>query len=431
MATITPTKPRGPKGRAPLTDVPLLPEVDALRTTATAWLKHPLASMYLVGVPALLLLGLGTIMVWSASSVYAATQFGNAYTFIQRQLVFVALGIVVIAIVYRVPLDLTRRLGWLMFVVSGALMCVPFVMGKRIKGNLNWIDFGPMMRLQPSEIVKVVLILWGATIFTAKRRTLADPRHLLFPFVPFALLMVGLTLMQHDLGTAMIMGLILVLMLWNVGGSWKLLAGFGAVIAAGAGALVWLNQNRLTRIFAFLDPTSDLSGANYQPSQAQFGLAIGGWWGVGLGQSRMKWGFLAEAHTDYVLAIIGEEMGLIGTLSVLALFVILTYGGFRIALHSTSFYARVVAAGITGWMAIQALINISVVLRLLPVLGVPLPLVSYGGSSLVMNMAAVGVLLRCAREEPAAAAFLANRERSKQPRARLSAIMGVAECRRS
>ena len=147
-------------------------------------------------------------MVWSASSVYAATQFGNAYTFIQRQLVFVALGIVVIAIVYRVPLDLTRRLGWLMFVVSGALMCVPFVMGKRIKGNLNWIDFGPMMRLQPSEIVKVVLILWGATIFTAKRRTLADPRHLLFPFVPFALLMVGLTLMQHDLGTAMILSLI-------------------------------------------------------------------------------------------------------------------------------------------------------------------------------------------------------------------------------
>jgi cell division protein FtsW len=312
-----------------------------------------------------------------------------------------------------------------MFLVSGLLMCVPFVMGVRIKGNLNWISFGPMMRLQPSEIAKIVIILWGATLFTSKRKTLEDPRHLLFPFLPGALVLILLTVLQHDLGTSIIMGLIVVAMLWNVGASFKLLGGLAALIGAGALALVVITPNRLQRIWGFLDPTADLTGINYQPSQAQFALASGGWWGVGLGYSRMKWGFLSEAHTDYILAITGEELGLVGTLFVLLLFVVLTYGGFMVALRSTSFYARIVAAGITCWLAGQALVNVFVVLRLLPVLGIPLPLVSYGGSSLVMTLAGVGILLRCALEEPEAKAFLARHKQSKQPRGRVSAVVGV------
>ncbi len=422
MATITPTKPRSPKGAATPESVPAQ---SGFRSSATAWLKHPLASVCLVAVPAALLLALGSVMVWSASSVYGASQFSDANLFIKRQLIFAAVGLAGVLVLQRIPLEVLRRLGWVMFLAAGALMCVPFVMGKRIKGNLNWIDFGPMLRLQPSEIAKIVIILWGATLFTSKRKTLDDPRHLLFPFLPGALLLIGLTVMQHDLGTSIIMGLIVVAMLWNVGASFKLLGGFAALIGAGVLALVVITPYRVQRILGFLDPTVDPTGINYQPSQAQFALASGGWWGVGLGYSRMKWGFLSEAHTDYILAITGEELGLVGTLSLLALFLVLVYGGFRVALRSNSFYARIVAAGITCWLAAQALVNVCMVLRMLPVLGVPLPLVSYGGSSLVTTLAGVGILLRCALEEPEAQAFLARRKQSQQPRGRLSAVVGV------
>ena len=318
MATITPVKPRGSAQDAGPKPVAAQP---GLRSSTMAWRKHPLAGLYLVAVPAFLLLALGSVMVWSASSVFGASQFGDANTFIKRQLIFGALGLVVLLVLTRFPLDVLRRLGWVMFLVSGLLMCVPFVMGVRIKGNLNWISFGPMMRLQPSEIAKIVIILWGATLFTSKRKTLEDPRHLLFPFLPGALVLILLTVLQHDLGTSIIMGLIVVAMLWNVGASFKLLGGLAALIGAGALALVVITPNRLQRIWGFLDPTADLTGINYQPSQAQFALASGGWWGVGLGYSRMKWGFLSEAHTDYILAITGEELGLVGTLFVLLLFV--------------------------------------------------------------------------------------------------------------
>lgn len=421
MATITPAGPRTQR-LVPTSDSHVTPHSGGLRETAQEWLRHPLASMALVAVPSALLLALGTIMVWSASSVYAQSQFGDPYTFIRRQLIFLVMGLVVVAIVYRIPIDALRRLGWPMFLVSGVLMCLPFVMGARIKGNLNWIDFGPMLRLQPSEIAKAVIILWGASLFTSKRRVLDDPRHLLIPFLPGALLLIALTVLQHDLGTASIMGLILISMLFIVGAPMRLLAGFGAVIALGVVAMVKFADYRVQRVFGFLDPTVDPSGINYQPNQAQYGLAMGGWWGVGLGRSRQKWGSLSEAHTDYVLAIIGEELGLVGTLGVIALFVVLAYAGFRIALRSGSFYARIATAGLTAWLAIQAAVNIAMVLRLLPVLGLPLPLVSYGGSSLVMNMAALGILLRCAREEPKAQQYLAQAKKSRRPRRRPFAV---------
>lgn len=423
MATLTPTKPR--RKRAPSASDAVSPESGSIRATATAWLAHPLSSIYLIGVPTVLLLAFGTVMVWSASSVFANTRFGDANYFLYRQLVFVALGLVGLYVVQRIPLGTVRRLSWLMYAVAVGLMIVPFLHGKSIKGNLNWIDFGiPMLRFQPSELAKIVIIVWGAAVFTHKRRTLADPRHLLVPFVPGALGLIALTILQHDLGTSIVMGVIVLAMIWNAGGSMKVLAGFAAVAAVSVLGLVLVSANRLQRILGYLDPTADPSGINYQPSQAQLGLASGGWWGVGLGYGRMKWGYLSESHTDYILAVIGEECGLVGTLSVIALLALLTYGAFRTALRSDSFFARVVASGVGCWIAMQAIINIFVVLRLLPVLGLPLPLVSYGGSSLVMNLAAIALLLRCAREEPEARAVLARRKNHKLPRARLSAVMG-------
>jgi cell division protein FtsW len=201
------------------------------------------------------------------------------------------------------------------------------------------------------------------------------------------------------------------------------MGGIFGIVAIAAGVLVALNQSRTARILAFLDPTSDPQGVNYQPLRALYGMASGGWWGVGLGASRQKWGALAEAHSDYVLAIIGEELGLFGTFTVLALFLLLGFGGVRIALRSSTFYGRLLAAGITCWFMLQALINVMVVLGMLPVLGIPLPLVSYGGSALMSNLMGVGILVACARDEPEAKRWLERHRRSKRPRSRLSAVL--------
>lgn len=425
MASITSTRSRG--ASRPAADAQPS-QARRLRDAAETWLNHPLASMVLVLVPAVLLLALGSAMVLSASSVYAHFQFGDTYYFLKRQIIFLALGLVGGFLLTRVPTERLRPMGWLIFTVSGLLLAVTFIpgIGYGVKGNRNWINLGAgsaMIRLQPSEFAKLAIILWGGTIMSAKRKLLDQPKHLLVPFLPGSLLLILLVLLQHDLGTALVMGAIVVAVLWCVGASWRVLGSIAVTVAAGAAFLVATNAGRLTRILAFLDPNSDPTGSNHQANQALYGMATGGWWGVGIGASRQKWGSLSEAHTDYVLAIIGEELGLIGTLAVLALFLILGYAGFRIALRSATFYGRIVAGGITCWLMLQTLINTMVVLRLLPVLGVPLPLVSYGGSALLANLLAVGILVVCAREEPEAKRWLDRQRRHKQPRRRLSAVL--------
>lgn len=280
-----------------------------------------------------------------------------------------------------------------------------------------------MVRIQPAELAKLALVVWGSAVLANKRKLLDEPKHLVVPFVPFSLLLIGLVVLQKDLGTAIILGALMLALLWCVGAPWRVLGGLMGLVAIGAAVLVTTNTSRIARILGFLDPTSDPTGINHQPMQALYGLATGGWLGVGLGRSRQKWGSLAESHTDYVLAIIGEELGLIGTLVVLVLFVVLAWAGVRIALRSSTYFTRWVSAGITAWLLMQALINIMVVLGLLPVLGVPLPFLSYGGSALLANVMAVGILVACARDEPDARAWLRRRAQAKAPKRRLSAIL--------
>ncbi|WP_218184641.1 putative lipid II flippase FtsW [Nigerium massiliense] len=424
MASTTATRPKG---------TPRVPEtarsqMASFRDAAGTWLNHPMASFVLVLVPAVLLCMLGTAMVLSASSVFAHFQFGDSYYFLKRQAVFLALGLIAGTLLARLAPEKLRPLGWIIFGAAGLLLVATFIpgVGYGVKGNRNWINFGSgamMLRLQPSEFAKLAIILWGATVLDTKRRLLDQPKHLLVPFLPGSLILIGLVLLQHDLGTALVMGAIVIAVLWCVGSSWRVLGSIAAIVAAGAVFLVATNAGRLTRVLAFLDPSADPTGTNHQANQALYGMATGGWWGVGIGASRQKWGSLVEAHTDYVLAIIGEELGLVGTLAVLALFCVLGYAGFRIALRSATFYSRIVAGGITCWLMLQTLINVMVVLRLLPVLGVPLPLVSYGGSALLANLMAVGLLLACAREEPDAKRWLERQRAKKQPRRRLSAVL--------
>lgn len=399
-----------------------------LRRTASAWLSHPMADVVLVTVPALLLLALGMLMVWSASTVFGYTQFGDAFYFVKRHARFLVASLVAGALASRLPSERLRGLGWVIFGVTGLLLALTFTpLGYGVGGNKNWLNFGgssSMLRIQPSEFAKLAIVVWGSAVLANKRRLLDDPRHLLVPFAPFSLVLIGLVLLQHDLGTAVVLGILVVAVLWCVGAPGRVLGVLGGGVAVAGAALVLISPSRIARIGGFLDPAADPTGVNHQPLQALYGLATGGWLGVGLGASRQKWGSLSQAHTDYVLAIIGEELGLVGTLSVLALLALLGFAGVRIALRSATFYGRLVAAGITSWFMIQALINVMVVLRMLPVLGIPLPFVSYGGSALLANTIALGVLVSCAREEPDAAAWLERRrKRKKAPRRRVSAVL--------
>lgn len=427
MAILMPSKPSRPsngssRGARRRPEAP-----ESLADSASAWLAHPLADVVLVTVPAAILMGLGVLMVWSASTVFAYTQFQDAFYFMQRHLVFLGVALFAGWVASRVSPDRLRMLAWPAYLLTGVLLLLTFTpLGYGVGGNKNWLNLGgsiSMLRLQPAELAKLAIVVWGGAVLATKRRLLTQPKHLLVPFVPLSALLIVLVVLQGDLGTALILSALLMAVLWIVGAPWPVLGGFALAGAAGLGALAVATPSRVARIFGFLDPAADPSGINHQPIQALYGLATGGWLGVGLGESRQKWGSLSQAHTDYVLAVIGEELGVFATLAVLGLFVVLAWGGVRIALRTSTFFGRIVAAGITTWLLLQALVNIMVVLRLLPVLGVPLPFVSYGGSALLANLCALGILVACARDEPDAKAWLRRRAKSRAPRRRLSAVL--------
>jgi cell division protein FtsW len=384
------------------------------RGLVVEWLAHPQASFYLVLVPTVLLLALGIVMVLSASSVYAFTQWGDAYYFVNRQVVFLVIGgVLAFALAKMRPRHLTV-VGWLMLGGALVLQLLTYTaLGFSKKGNTNWVHFGTWFGVQPSELAKLAIVMWGADVLARKHKKITDPWHLLIPFLPVSLLLIALVVLQDDLGTGLIMGALVLATLWYVGASWKIIAGLISSVAVVVAGLVIASPNRMSRIFGFFNPTSDPLGVNHQPMKAISALASGGWWGLGLGASRQKWSGLVESHTDYVLAIIGEELGLIGTLLVLALFLVLGYAGLRIAMRSDDRFCRYLAAGVTSWFMIQALLNIAVVLRMVPVLGVPLPLMSYGGSALMANLMGLGVLLACARQEPEARAYARKRRKHK------------------
>ena len=393
---------------------PAAPEAGRRRSLVVEWLAHPQASFFLVLVPAVLLLGLGVMMVLSASSVYAYVRYDDAYYFVTRQVIFLVIGgIAAFVLSRRSPAQL-KVFAWVLVVAALVLEILTFTpLGYSNNGNTNWVRFGvPWFGVQPSELAKLAIVMWSADLFARKHRRLSDPRHLLIPFLPVSAILIGLVVLQSDLGTGIIMGLLVLAALWYVGASWRVLGYLVGGVAAVVGLLVITTPYRMTRILGFFNQDLDPLGVNHQPIKAIFALASGGWWGLGLGASRQKWGALVESHTDYVLAVIGEELGLVGTLLVLGLFLVLGYAGFRIAMRSDIRFCRFTAAGITSWFMIQALVNIMVVLRMMPVFGVPLPLLSYGGSALMANLMALGVLLACARQEPESRAYLRRRRRA-------------------
>jgi cell division protein FtsW len=369
-------------------------------------LERPLTSYHLVRGVSGLLLAMGLFMVLSASSVESYYDSGNSYTVFLRQAMWVLIGLPCALVVARMPLRAIRRLSALALILSVVLLALTYVpgLGVEVNGNRNWLHFGGPFRIQPSELAKLTLVLWIAHVFATKGRTVRRLRDLLFPMLPVAVLVVGLVIGQGDLGTALVLFAVVLGMAWVVGAPARLFA-VGLVAVGGlAMFLASLSEARVKRLTNFTDPFSDYNGAGWQAAHGLFALGNGGWWGVGLGASTQKWeGKLPEAHNDFIYAIIGEELGLFGTLAVLVLFGLLAFVGFRIAARSTDRFGTYVAAGITVWLTSQALINIGMVLGLLPVIGIPLPLVSYGGSALLPTLVALGLLVNISKTEPGAA----------------------------
>ena len=391
------------------------------RAATTSWtssikaaLDRPLTSYYLLVSASGLLLTIGLIMVLSASSVYAFKQTGNSYATAERQLMWVLIGIPCAWIASRLPERFIRRLAWPGYLVAILLLAATQVpgLGKTVNGNTNWLGVGPFV-VQPAEVAKLALILWAAHVFARKERRLDDWRQALVPVAPGFLLAVLLVMLGHDLGTTLVIVAVLGGMLWGVGLPMRLF-GLGATVV-GVGAL-WLattDDERRTRLLNFTDPFKDFQGAGWQGAHGLYALSSGGWFGQGIGASQQKWGELPEAHTDFIFAVLGEELGLVGTLLVLTLFLTIAFAAIRVALHSDRPFVRYTCFGIVVWLLGQMMINVGMVLTLLPVIGIPLPLISYGGSALVPSLVALGLLIGFARREPEAARALAARRKRR------------------
>lgn len=370
-----------------------------------ARLESPLAAYYLVLGSTVALASIGLMMVLSSSSVMSlrVTHLQSSYSIFVKQATFAVAAVPAAWLASRVPRRFWTAAAWPLL-VSGfvGLLLVLSPLGYEVLGNRNWIAVGGFT-LQPSEPAKLALIIWGAAVLERKRLMFDQPVHVLVPVVPVAGVMLLLVLIGNDLGTALIMISIVAALLFVAGAPLRV---FG--MAAGAAIpvvalLVVTSANRRNRIDLWLSgQCTDIYGACLQTLHSKWALATGGWWGVGLGASRQKWSWLPEAHNDFIFAIIGEELGLAGTLSVLALFALLGFGLFRLVLTSDDMFVKVATGGVLVWVVGQAVVNVGAVIGVLPVIGVPLPLVSSGGSALITMLIALGMVLGFARVVPGA-----------------------------
>jgi cell division protein FtsW len=379
-------------------------------------LDRPLASYHLVLGSSGLLLALGLAMVLSASSVKALQTYGSSYAIFERQIVWVLVGLPIAFLASRVPTKIVRGFVYPALALTVILLVLTYVpgIGHEVNGNRNWLDFGGPFKLQPSELAKLTIVLWGADLLARKEKLLGQWKHLFVPFIPVAGIVLALVLGQGDLGTSLVLFSVVLVLLFVVGMPMRFF-GFLVVVAAGlVGYLATTKDYRLGRLTSFLDPFGDYSNTGWQAVHGLFALGTGSWFGVGIGNSREKWGQLPESHTDFIFAVIGEEMGLAGTLVVLGLFIALAFAGVRIALRATDTFTKLAAAGIVGWIMAQALVNMGAVLNLLPITGIPLPLVSYGGSAMLPTLFALGLLVAFARNEPGARAALAAKRQARR-----------------
>ncbi|QYC40687.1 Lipid II flippase FtsW [Nonomuraea coxensis DSM 45129] len=372
-------------------------------------LGKPLTTYYLIIMCSALLLALGLMMVLSASSIEALQKTGSPFSWFIKQSLSALIAVPVMYACSRLPVKFFRWAGYPLMALSIISLVMVLFIGSTELGAQRWIYVGSLT-IQPSEPAKLALALWGADLLARRaRQGRIEWRQLLIPLMPGTAILVVLVLLGRDLGTTLVLFMIFLSLLWVVGAPVKLFGGIMSLAVLAAVIMIKVEPYRMRRIGAFLDPWADAQGDGYQAVQGQIAMGSGGWFGVGLGQSRQKWSWLPHGESDFIFAIVGEELGLMGTLMVVALFGLLGYAGLRVAVRVSDPFIRLAAAAMVAWIVGQATVNMGAVLGVLPITGIPLPLVSYGGSSLLPTLAALGMLLSFAKHEPGAREALAAR----------------------
>jgi cell division protein FtsW len=370
---------------------------------------------------------LGLVMVMSASSVVARDDHGSAWYFVVRQAAWAAGGAVALLVIARTDYHWWRRGAGPFLVLSLALLglCLVPGVGLNVNGASRWIGVGSFT-FQPSEVAKLAVLVWVADLLARRAAHMHNTHATLRPVIVVLAAVATLVMLQPNLGTTLVIAAIALALCFVAGTPIGALAGWASASLAAAIALALAEPYRRARVLTFLDPWADPMDKGYQNIQSLVGLGSGGIFGEGLGASRAKWGYLPYAHSDFIFAIIGEELGLIGAVAVVGLFVLFGIIGVRIALHAPDRFGLLLAIGVTAWFCTQAFVNIGAVIGILPITGVPLPFVSAGGSSLVFGMAGAGLLLAVARQAtarplPPRAPARPNRGSARPSRARTSA----------
>ena len=364
-------------------------------------LTRPELPYFLIIWSTIFLCALGLTMVLSSSTVTSLQESGNSYSIFIRQFLFLILGAAAAYWAFKVQGAIWLRLAKVSLTISIFILLLPFVpnLGKNINGNRNWIEIAGFT-LQPSEFAKFGLILWCA--FQLRRIDLVAGKNPIGLIFPGLVVIEGLIILERDLGTALLVLIIFGGILFVSGEPIKNFIAVAILASVISAVLIFSNSYRMSRFAALFDPFDEryYKFSGWQPAHSIMGLASGGLWGSGLGASKQKWANLAEAHTDFIFSVIGEELGLLGTLLVLALYAALIYSMLRIAIKTKDDFSRYATAGIACWFIAQVTVNIGSVTSVLPVIGVTLPFISYGGSSLLANLRAVGYVLGVARRTP-------------------------------
>ncbi len=363
----------------------------------------PVNLYYMLVGSTLTLSMLGLIMVFSASSIYSLENKGSTYAIVLRQFIFLAMSIPMAWVLSRFSLarwKLIARFGVLASLALLVIVQVPGV-GKSVNGNHNWISLG-FVDVQPSEVAKFLMVLWAGFILAKRERTGEVQANVIKLIAPAYLLCILLVLYGSDLGAASVFAFVLAGLLWVSGvrlGAFAVVSGIGFLGIAG---LILAAPYRVQRFAVFLHPfaAGQYKSYGWQPAHSLLGLASGGLFGVGLGASRQKWGNLPEAHTDFIFSVIGEELGLFGTIATLLLLSILIFSIFKIALRANDHMVRYVSCGIGCWIGIQTILNVGSAISVLPVVGVTLPLLSYGGSALIATYLGIAFVIGAARRDP-------------------------------
>jgi len=350
----------------------------------------------------LLLVAVGIVMVYSSSVVVAQERYHASSFFLRRHLFRALLGLLALVVMMRIDYRRWEGLAGLGMCLSLMLLSLVLLPRIGLNGTASEAQVSrhislPVMRFQPSELVKLVMVFYLARQLTRKEKVIGDLKQGLLPSVCVIGLSLLLIVLEPDLGTAIVIGLLAIIMFLVAGVRWIHLLALGTVGLAGAAAFIFSAPYRMRRVLTFLDPTWDPSGASYQLRQSLISLGSGGVFGVGLGNSRQKLLFLPEPHTDFVFSILGEELGFIGVVIILSLFLLLAWRGIRAARQAGDRFGFLLGVGITASIFINMAVNVAVVASLCPTTGLPLPFISYGGSSLLMNLIGMGVLINISR----------------------------------